>query len=275
MNVKYVFNGLRNVYNNSIIKMRYIMNNESSKQYLLWLVRCATEEEFYQEILAVIKRENSSGVINDFIEQIKLEIKEIDELIGLAKTIDEAVPLNKAKEDLLYKSKIISQALNEYELQINHEKKLEKFGCSGVLFAKNKYGNFMIDGDLKKLKSTVESQIYQDAIELIRKVSEDYDLFNKTLQKPLSGDSNLKGIYELKDFQLRLLYRYVGDFKVIIGIYLKKTDYDSKARQFMVNAKYQSQEFCDIIAKHQENIPNLIEESIKYFATLIAEERKI
>ena len=81
MNVKYMFNGLRNVYNNSIIKMRYIMNNESSKQYLLWLVRCATEEEFYQEILAVIKRENSSGVINDFIEQIKLEIKEIDELI--------------------------------------------------------------------------------------------------------------------------------------------------------------------------------------------------
>lgn len=133
----------------------------------------------------------------------------------------------------------------------------------------------MIESDLKKLKSSSEISVYSDAVDLIKKLSEGYSVFNDAKQKTFTDDDNLKGIYELKNFQTRLFYRYIGNYRVVIGVYLKKINVDSKFCQFIANTKYQSQQFCDMIEKQKVDINSLIAESTEFYETLINQERNV
>lgn len=90
-----------------------------------------------------------------------------------------------------------------------------------------------------------------------------------------SDNKNIKGIYELKNFQSRLSYRYVSGYKVVAGVYLKKTTLDSKYCQYVANVKYQSQQFCDMIEKQKDDINSLIAEAIEFYETLINQERNV
>lgn len=65
---------------------------------------------------------------------------------------------------------------------------------------------------------TFKNEIYSDIVDLIRKLNGELISFNDTKQKTFADDYRLKGIYELKNFQVRLLYRYTNNFRVIIGV---------------------------------------------------------
>lgn len=67
-------------------------------------------------------------------------------------------------------------------------------------------------------------------IDLIRRLSEGYSVFNKTKQKTFTNDDNLKAIYEFKNFKQDILYRYMGSYQVVTRVYLKKTNVDTKRK---------------------------------------------
>lgn len=262
------------MYNN--IRIEVCDMSYASKQYLTWLVVHADKEEFQNELLAIIDRELNEETLEEIKNAIYEEISVLDELISISgKDVDYNDLLN-SKQILFEKIDILTKILQDYESKKIYEANLEEFGCSGVLFATNNYGNFMVEGDLKKLKSSSENSVYLDAIDLINRLCEGFSEFNEDKQKPVGSDNkSIKGIYELKNFQLRLLYRYVVGYKVVIGVYLKKTTLDNKYRQFVVNVKYQSQQFCDMIEKQQIDINSIIGESIEFYETLINQERNV
>lgn len=246
---------------------------DGSQEFIKWLVEDSTLEEFKKEMKALLKREycdESVGIIKDSIFN---EISEMDGLLEFSRDESDYNLYFEAKQKLLKKITLLSNLLKEYENQNLYEATLEEFGASGVLFARNNYGNIMIENELKKIKNSSEKDIYFDIIELLKKLVQGYSEFNQTKQRMLIDQ--LKGVYELKDFQIRLLYRYVGSYRIIIGLYIKKTNADSKYRQYVSNAKYQSQGFCDRIENQEIDIDKLIAESTEFYEGLLSEGRNV
>lgn len=238
------------------------------EQYFTWLSIQASNEEFFNEIVAIINKETCEEIMYKVSKSLNKELLEIEELIELA-TLDELSGLLEIKENLNQKKKMLTNIVNEYTAKQNHYKDLEKFGASGVLFATNSYGNIMIENDLEKIRNSSEPKVYDSFIELIELLVENEKSFISKLQKPVQKDSEIiKDLFALKDFQARLIYRYEKDYIVIIGVTLKKTTLDQKYRRFCVNCKVQSDDYVNKIRDGKSNIDDLIKQSTEYFSKI-------
>lgn len=98
-----------------------------------------------------------------------------------------------------------------------------------------------------------------------------YSEFHQEKQKPLIGIKELKKLYELKDYQARLLYRYAGDYIVIVGATLKKSDFDTKNKMFYINCKKQSNNYVKTVEKGGD-IQKFIAQSQEFYGKIIDED---
>lgn len=251
------------------------MDNNAEEQYLKWVNTISKKEELEKEIEAIIDRENSDDTINKIIDSLLEEITIIDEIIPEANK-EELEILEEDKKQITEKILVIKNCLTDYKNKCEKEKEFEKFGVSSVLFATNAYGNIMIKNDLKKIKKNCEKKVYLSFIELISQLIDDIKLFISTKQKPIQSDSDqIKGLYEMKDYQARVIYRYAGDSIVIVGATLKKENIDSKYRKFCINAKEQSNKYVEAIEKKEVNIKHLKDQSTKFYEEFIKREGPI
>ncbi len=241
------------------------MNDNYEHQYLMWLSTTASEEELKEEINKIIDLENNGDVINRILDSLFEEIKTIDLLMKSENDEEEIIYLNNNKIEIESKINLLKKLLEKYNKKQQYEEYLENFGASGVLFATNEYGNFIIENDLKWLYNNVDESTYNSFIELIEELVSGENDFNITKQKPLSENKKLKGLYEKKNYQARVIYRYVKDKIVIVGALLKKEDNELKDRNFWINCKVKSQNYVDKIENNCVDINEAIEESKKFY----------
>lgn len=242
-----------------------MLNNSYEKDYLNWFCYDATDEDVKEEIKAIIDREKSISTLQTILNELLNEITQVKELIALSDEEGKKEFLDDYK-NLLCKKQIFEQEIQKYNNARKKEEYLEEFGASGVLFATNSYGNIMIEKDLKWIKNNCEEEVYKSFINLINMLVQNKKGFKETEQKPIQTDNDaIKGLYELKDYQSRIIYRYEKDYIVIVGATIKKTNLDNKYRKFCVNCKVQSEDYVSNIEKGLVNIDDLIEESTNYF----------
>lgn len=243
--------------------------SENVKMYFDWLLSLSTIENVKEEIESIIDKENNSETIKNIISALDNEISACNTL--LEEDNDESI--KEEKNSIIEKKNILLEVIADYDKKKKNEVKLEEIGASGVLFARNKYGNIMVENDLKTIKKQSSKDVYNWFIKLIEDLMQNKKTFVGTRQKGLTGDSNLKGLYEMKNFQARLLYRYAGDKVVIIGAAIKKTDMDNKYRNFCINAKEQSNGYVELIEKNMLNIEDEETFSTDYYISLVDEEK--
>lgn len=249
-------------------------NNDSTEQYLTWLVSLVNNEEFSMEIMSIINRENNTDTLKLMTKRLIEESNVIDDLMKEASSNEEIDGLIIDKNNVKEKMKIIKNIINSYNERVQHEKMLETFGCAGVLFATNDYGNVIVKNHLKQIKANCTKEVYQSFISLIEKLVNGYSEFNQEKQKPLSNNGELKELYALKDYQSRIIYRYVGDYRVIIGATIKKDDFAEKYRKFYINCKKQSNNFINSLSNNlsnEEELQDLIDKSREFYDTIISE----
>lgn len=245
-----------------------MLNNSYEKDYLNWFCYIATNEEVETEIKAIIDREKNVETLEKILNKLSDEIIQINDLISMADEEDKK-ELLEDKKKLEAKKEIFRNQIDEYNKVRYKEEYLEEFGASGVLFATNSYGNIMIEKDLKWIKNNCEEEVYKSFINLINMLVQNKKGFKETEQKPIQTDNDaIKGLYELKDYQSRIIYRYEKDYIVIIGATIKKTDLDNKYRKFCVNCKVQSEDYIRNINKGLVNVDELIEQSINFFENI-------
>lgn len=242
-----------------------MLNDNYGKEYINWFCYIATNEEVGKEIKAIIYREKNVETLEKILDGLLKEISQINELITMADDEDKK-ELLEDKKMLLVKKEVFEQEIQKYNNARKKEEYLEEFGASGVLFATNSYGNIMIEKDLKWIKNNCEEEVYKSFINLINMLVQNKKGFKETEQKPIQTDNDaIKGLYELKDYQSRIIYRYEKDYIVIVGATIKKTDLDNKYRKFCVNCKVQSEDYVRSINKGLVNVDELIEQSINFF----------
>ena len=219
---------------------------EGFLEYLITL----NSEGFTEEIKSIIELENYDKIIEIIIKKLETDYKEYEKLLEDEIDLEDLKNVKREIQNIEEKKQIIN-SINETLIQKQKQEQLiEQKGNAKVLFATNKYGNVKVYNDLKKLKRKCDKEVFEEFIELIEALGDDYKVFIDTKQGSFKNNRELKGLYKLKNFQARLIYRYVGDYIVIIGAYLKKSDNDTKYREFCINAKKSSNHYIEKIAKY-------------------------
>ena len=131
----------------------------------------------------------------------------------------------------------------------------------------------MIERDLKNLKRNVDKETYQSYLDLLEKLKNNPKNFKDEQQKSISnGNDKIKGLYELKDYQARIYYRYVGEDIVVIGALSKKADWDRATRNSVENMYSHSESYVTRLSealKSGEDISPLVSENEAIYTRII------
>ena len=218
------------------------MVGNTNSDYFSYLALDASLEEFEQEVVSVIERDNNDWILDKTDGILRENLQLMKELIADEAAGDKEVAIETI-ELITQKIGLLRQLIDTYNDNVNLATGLEQEpGTVKLLFARNKFGNVMIQRDLNDIKKFGDEK-YRDILALIERVANGDTDFNAEKQKPLVSSNKLKGIYEMKDFQLRLIYMREGEYTIIIGACVKKDDNDLRYRDGIANMKKQSENY--------------------------------
>ena len=209
-------------------------------EYFSWLALDATNEEFSSELTSIIEREQNDWILSKINEELRDHVYLLEDLINSA--------LEEEKKELIDKVASISVKLGvlramveSYEKNSELATELEKEASEvNVVYAKNSYGNIMCSKDFEDIKSYSDEK-YGALLGLLDRLYQGDTDFNTEKQRPLTSSNKLKGIYELKDYQVRLIYMRESNYVVVIGALVKKDDNDKRYRSGLESMKKKSQ----------------------------------
>lgn len=237
------------------------MNNNDD--YFLWLALDSDLDEFEKEISPLIERDKNEWIVSK-VEEVLLNNREVlkDVLEG---DLDnpEYILINE-------KINLLKNKIEYYNKKTQEDLSLEMMSEEAkVLFARNILGNILIDRQLEDIKK-LKDEKYESAINLIERLYNGDTNFNMEKQKGLTNNLQVKGIYELKDYQLRLFYMRESGYVVVIGLTVKKDDNGLKYRDFIVNMKKKSELYRLGIRNGTLNVQEELREGSNYFRDLLA-----
>lgn len=221
------------------------MRNINS-DYFTWLAIDSTFDEFREEISSVIERENNEWILNKADAELREHMVMLRELAS-SSSLQEQDEVRLIVDSISYKLGILRGMIDEYQDNENIAFELERESDNPkVVFAKNKAGNVIVSKHLKEIEDYGDDKYGATMSLLERLVGGDTD-FNAEKQKPLTSSNKLKGVYELKDFQVRLFYMREDEYVVVIGACVKKDDNDIRYREGIENMKKQSEKYRQAI----------------------------
>ena len=237
------------------------MNNNDD--YFLWLALDSDLDEFEKEISPLIERDKNEWIVSK-VEEVLLNNREVlkDVLEG---DLDnpEYILINE-------KINLLKNKIEYYNKKTQEDLSLEMMSEEAkVLFARNILGNILIDRQLEDIKK-LKDEKYESAINLIERLYNGDTNFNMEKQKGLTNNLQVKDIYELKDYQLRLFYMRESGYVVVIGLTVKKDDNGLKYRDFIVNMKKKSELYRLGIRNGTLNVQEELREGSNYFRDLLA-----
>ena len=218
------------------------MMENTNSDYFSYLALDASLDVFEQEVVSVIERDNNTWIINKTDSILRENLQLMKELAADKDGGDKKYAIETI-ELITQKIGILRQLIDSFNDNMNLAAGLEEEpGIVKLLFARNKFGNVMLQRDLNDIKKYGDDK-YGDVLALLERVANGDTDFNSEKQKPLASSNKLKGIYEMKDFQLRLIYMREGEYTVVIGACVKKDDNDLKYRDGLSNMKKQSENY--------------------------------
>lgn len=226
-------------------------------------------KEYYQQVVALgfhdfqkslPNPQYNYGIFGSYHEQLELvsalvleEYRACEELISDSSTEREELieELHEIKKKLEY---VEGLKQTEKTPEIPIPKKSEE-SKRKLLFATNAYGTVMVERDLSWLKRHVDLKTYDSYLELIGKLENGEETFIPTRQRQLIDQ--FKDLYEVKDYQSRVYYRYVEDYIIIIGAMSKKDDFSKSDRTALEAMQKNSEPYVTTIRQMVKSGENM------------------
>ena len=209
---------------------------EMTEEYYTWLALDATDEEFEKEISSVIERPRNEWIVAQIDKGLRENMEVMKELTTSGDEEDAEIAREIAAQ-ISVRLGLLRAMIDSYRDNANLAQELEDDpGEVKVVFARNTYDNIMCRKDFEDIESYGDDNFDSLMGFLYRLYAGDTD-FNSEKQRPLSSSAKLKGIYELKDYQIRLIYMREGEYTVVIGAVVKKDDNDKRYRSSLENMK--------------------------------------
>lgn len=250
------------------------MESESdiNDKYFSFLVT-QPAESFSFEIQSLFERENNEWILSKVESSLRRYMQAAKELSMECVDESDLRELQITIETVGNNIMLFNEMKNKYEQNEKLSTILEQNPeIAKVVFARNKSGNLMIEKDLQEIRKYGDSK-FAGVVDLIKKLQSGDTNFNSEKQKPLIGSSKTKGMYEMKDFQLRVIYMREGEFTVIVGALVKKDDNDLKFRDAIVNMRKQSEFYRQDLREGSLDVQEELSVSEKFIDSLIADKK--
>ncbi len=244
------------------------MNEEINytKEYFNYLVLDSSMQEYESEISPLFERTGTAWIISHIENLLRENINTIKQLLSEMDDDELREKLNSVSEKMFLLSRMKDNAARKDAMDDYME---ANPGSVNLLFAKSEYGNNMIEGNIEDIKKYNDGK-YGDLIELLKRLDAGETSFNVEKQKMLSNNKNLKGIYELKAFQVRLIYMREKEYTVVIGAVIKKDDNGLYYQSSLLNMKSKSEYYRNMIRNGTLDFQKELEYSREYFNTLVS-----
>lgn len=238
-----------------------------NEEYFSWLALDATNEEFEEEVSSIIEREENNWIVGLVDRKLREHVELLKELYDSDNLEDQKTLLN-AVSNISVKLGILRAMMDSYEDNNNLATELEEDpGDVKIIFAKNINGNMMAAKHFEDIKKYGDDK-YEALMGLLGRLAAGDTDFNTEKQRPLISSKALKGIYELKDFQIRLIYMRENEYTVVIGALVKKDDNALKIRSSLENMKKQSEKYRQAIRNGKLDMDKELKESGEFMESL-------
>lgn len=179
----------------------------------------------------------------EYVEELKIEIKSLQEKMEVCK-------------ELVEQYRKVDLEVEEEKPKIN------------LVFATTKSGNICFENDLKN----IPEEYYDSVIESLKDLQQGGNEKNKEKGKKLTNNKGLKNVHEVKDYQIRIVYKPLSaDSVYVTMLMLKKTDFGkTHQKEIDLRTKLIEQEYTqlkkdiqdlikkeEIIAANQEILVNI------------------
>ena len=237
------------------------MNNEEFKRTYFQTLQDLDDESLLIESLPNPELEHFNELMNYLIEHQDIYIKECQELFDLAINYDEKIEYGEYLKKALLNQNIFINHLNK---RIAKEKKdaiYEEKEQKDVLYATNN-GKILLEKNLKDILKNDNGEELKSFLKLIENLKNPETSYNQQKSRKLTNHTDLKDVYELKGFQTRLFYMYVDKYAVVIGALEKKTQNSEKIRKEIINMKYNSMHYRNILEQNLDN-PKFVKQELE------------
>ena len=237
------------------------MNNEEFKRKYFQTLQDLDDECLLIESLPNPELEHFNELMNYLIEHQDIYIKECQELFDLAINYDEKIEYGEYLKKALLNQNIFINHLNK---RIAKEKKdviYEEQEQKDVLYATNN-GKILLEKNLKDILKNDNGEELKSFLKLIENLKNPETSYNQQKSRKLTNHTDLKDVYELKGFQTRLFYMYVDKYAVVIGALEKKTQNSEKIRKEIINMKYNSIHYRNILEQNLDN-PKFVKQELE------------
>lgn len=217
-------------------------------QSIIWL----QNPEDIKEALPTPDFKNFPVLIRGVIENIDLDIKETKELLE-KETDEESIEymqeeLNNytIKKDAC--EKLIAKAKEDEKI----EEEAENTSGKSLIFATTEKGNVSLENDLKD----IPEEYYPSVLECLKRIKDNYQGNNNEKTKSLVHDDNIAGVHEMKEFKIRVFYRFLtNDTAYVLGTTMKKDDNSRKYKEFIAKRRAKTEkQFKDYKKNFKEEL---------------------
>lgn len=244
-----------------------------NKVFFYYLVDTSFNMKAFVNEFPIMEYANFLELVDGLLEKIAREIESFKE--GLSPEEIEELRNFSEYELLLEKQKYTLARKQEYLETLKEQKENKVSSLRNVIFAKTPAGNPCLMQDLK----TIYKENYDKFLNTLERLRNNDRDFNSEKQKPMDGGSCLNGLYEIKDYQFRLIYMIINKDTVLAILAednIKDTSSLKKTRQpferkLLVSKqvkKYQEQLKdpilrAQILAENEEIYQQLVDELSK------------
>lgn len=237
------------------------MNNEEFKRTYFQTLQDLDDESLLIESLPNPELEHFNELMNYLIEHQDIYIKECQELFDLAINHDEKKEYGEYLKKALFNQRIFTNHLNKRLAKEKKDEIYEEQEQKDVLYATNN-GKILLEKNLKDILKNDNGEELKSFLKLIENLKNPETSFNQQKSRKLTNHTDLKDVYELKGFQTRLFYMYVDKYAVVIGALEKKTQNSEKIRKEIINMKYNSIDYRNLLEQNLDN-PKFVNQELE------------
>lgn len=237
------------------------MNNEEFKRTYFQTLQDLDDENLLIESLPNPELEHFNELMNYLIEHQDIYIKECQELFDLAINYDEKKEYGEYLKKALLNQDIFINHLNKRLAKEKKDEIYEEQEQKDVLYATNN-GKVLLEKNLKDILKNDNGEELKSFLKLIENLKNPETSYNQQKSRKLTNHTDLKDVYELKGFQTRLFYMYVDKYAVVIGALEKKTQNSEKIRKEIINMKYNSIDYRNLLEQNLDN-PEFIKQELE------------
>ena len=253
-------------------------NKEQIKEFYKTIIGL----DFEQFVKDLHNKNINYGDFGTYEEQLEIissliveEYKEYEDFIKNISSSNDREELISELQELRKKMQYIEELKQEQKEDKKEPKTQEPDNKRKLLFATNTYGNVMVEKDLAWLKRNVDSKTYDSYLDLISRLENDIENFDPRQQKQLIDQ--FKDVYEVKDYQSRIYYRYAEDYIIIIGAMSKKDNFSKADRLTVESMLKNSEQYVNMVRtklKNGEDMSQLEEHNKEILANIYSTSKK-